>query len=74
MEVNEVLHLAYYFYLFKSSPEDIFFSLLFRERGREREREREKDTIRESSINWLPPIRAWTGDHVCLRPGIELTT
>ena len=40
---------------FLSSPEDIFSLLLGRDEGRE-------TSIRERSIDWLPPALAQTGD------------
>ena len=39
---------------FKFSPEDISFSLLFRERGRERGRKREKMDERKATVGCLP--------------------
>ena len=42
---------------FKSSPEDIFSLLLESEEGRER-----NSDVR--NINCLPPIQAWTEDHL----------
>ena len=53
-------------YYFLSSPEDIFPSLIL-ERGEGREGR--ETSMWERSIDRLPMICAWTGDHTCLHQG-----